>query len=602
MKIKAAFLGLLLSAGAAYAQTPGPFLPGQPLGAGQLNTVFAGKLDFPCAQFSKTSTTVGCVPGSNNLPNIYFLRADGTWQVPAGGGGSTLPGGLNLQVQYNVGGTTFGGYTNAQLTALIQSFSSTLSGAVPPSGGGTTNFLRADGAWAVPPGSGGGAVSSVFTRTGAVVAQANDYDFNQIGPGKLALGQITSIAADNLLGNPSGAATSPTVVPLVNCAGGATALNYSFATHLFSCNSISGGAATSVTVGTTTVGAGTSPRVLYDNAGVLGELTDIQLTARMNAFTTALSGAAPASGGGTTNFLRADGTWTVPAGVTPGGASGNVQTNNGAGGFGGLTDIQLTARIQAFTSALSGAVPASGGAATNFLNGAGGWTVPANALPGGATNTIQYNLGGGTFGGFTMSQDCTITVATGVIVCTKTNNVAFAASATTDTTNANNITSGILGSARGGAGTINGALKGNGAGVVSQAACADLSNAAASCSTDATNANNIGSGTLNQARLPATSTQTIASGAAALMSGSAIASASCATVITATATGVATTDVVTASFNGDPTAVTGYVPLTTGMLTIIPYPTLNNVNFKVCNNTSASITPGAITLNWRVVR
>ena len=72
--------------------------------------------------------------------------------------------------------------------------------------------------------------------------------------------------------------------------------------------------------------------------------------------------------------------------------------------------------------------------------------------------------------------------------------------------------------------------------------------------------------------------------------------------MTVAAAGVATTDVVSASFNGDPTAVTGYVPLTSGMLTIIGYPTSGNVNFKVCNNTSASITPGAITLNFRVDR
>jgi len=93
----------------------------------------------------------------------------------------------------------------------------------------------------------------------------------------------------------------------------------------------------------------------------------------------------------------------------------------------------------------------------------------------------------------------------------------------------------------------------------------------------------------------------IASGTAALGT-SAIASGACATVVTATATGTATTDVVTASFNGDPTAVTGYIPATAGMLTIIAYPTADTFNAKVCNNTSASITPGAITLNWRVVR
>lgn len=94
---------------------------------------------------------------------------------------------------------------------------------------------------------------------------------------------------------------------------------------------------------------------------------------------------------------------------------------------------------------------------------------------------------------------------------------------------------------------------------------------------------------------------TVASGTSALGT-SAISSAACATAVTTSATGTATTDVIWWGFNGDPTAVTGYVPLTSGMLTIIAYPSANNVNFKVCNNTSSSITPGAITLNWRVVR
>ena len=93
----------------------------------------------------------------------------------------------------------------------------------------------------------------------------------------------------------------------------------------------------------------------------------------------------------------------------------------------------------------------------------------------------------------------------------------------------------------------------------------------------------------------------VAKGTLALAT-SAISSAACTSAQTFTATGVVTTDIVLASFNGDPTAVTGYVPLTTGMLTIIVYPTADTINVKVCNNTGSSITPGAITLNLSAVR
>jgi hypothetical protein len=108
---------------------------------------------------------------------------------------------------------------------------------------------------------------------------------------------------------------------------------------------------------------------------------------------------------------------------------------------------------------------------------------------------------------------------------------------------------------------------------------------------------------VNGTSIPAggTLTQTIGSGVTALGTGS-ISSATCASVVAVAASGVTTTDVVGWSFNVDPTAMVGYQPSTSGMLTIISYPTSGNANFKVCNNTSASITPGAVSLNWRVTR
>ena len=71
-------------------------------------------------------------------------------------------------------------------------------------------------------------------------------------------------------------------------------------------------------------------------------------TALLNTFTSVLKGLAPASGGGTANFLRADGTWAAAAG----GALPPWTAYVAALGDGiGVTDFEATVTASGVTSA-----------------------------------------------------------------------------------------------------------------------------------------------------------------------------------------------------------------------------------------------------------
>ncbi len=86
--------------------------------------------------------------------------------------------------------------------------------------------------------------------------------------------------------------------------------------------------------------------------------------------TTSAHGLLPKLGGGSTNFLRADGTWSAPSAGSPGGSSGQVQYNN-AGAFGGFAGhtVSTSSPNNVFTAQAANHVPVvTKGAASHSAN------------------------------------------------------------------------------------------------------------------------------------------------------------------------------------------------------------------------------------------
>lgn len=160
---------------------------------------------------------------------------------------------------------------------------------------------------------------------------------------------------------------------------------------------------------------------------LLGRITgnDVDLL-----FSSTQQGEVPASGGGATKFLRADGTWSVPVSGVSDGDKGEITVSSGGntwtidndtivtakignnqvtlgkladiasskilgritGGSGDpeeLSGTQVTTLLDIFTSVLKGLVPASGGGSSNFLRADAGWNIP----PGIHTGNSQYGFG-----------------------------------------------------------------------------------------------------------------------------------------------------------------------------------------------------------------
>lgn len=148
--------------------------------------------------------------------------------------------------------------------------------------------------------------------------------------------------------------------------------------------------------------------------GNVEDLTATQATALLNVFSSTLKGLAPASGGGTTNFLRADGTWAAPTAsafpagtrmlfhqtAAPTGWTKDTTINDkalrvvsGTVGSGGTT---------AFSTVFASRTPAGTVGNTTSTGTVGGTTLTTATMPA-HTHDVQYTFGVGTTTGIQRS-------------------------------------------------------------------------------------------------------------------------------------------------------------------------------------------------------
>ena len=204
-------------------------------------------------------------------------------------------------------------------------FTSVANGLAPASGGGTVNYLRADGTWATPPGTGGVTFANPTALVGSTAvngvattvmrsdaAPAIDLTANYTYTGAWTFSRASTTSALNIYANATtwqcalgfaGAAEFK-----MDIASSATGLGVY----------VTGTKYLAVTAGNVDVPAGTLTvaSTSVRDGGILTSGT--VAAARLPTFGTAAAGIVPASGGGTTNFLRADGTWAAAGGGTAG--------------------------------------------------------------------------------------------------------------------------------------------------------------------------------------------------------------------------------------------------------------------------------------------
>ena len=244
--------------------------------------------------------------------------------------------------------------------------------------------------------------------TGAIIAAQ---DSNVTALGSFTLAQLNTALSDADVATGGGTATGANTGDQISVSGNAGTATALATSRNFS---LSGGGITAAAVGFTgaanvvlsaSVDAGhvTLARMADIAAarfigrttagtGAPEALTGTQATALLDVFTAGLKGLAPASGGGTANFLRADGAWAAPGGGgSAAGNSGELQYNNG-GTFAGAANVEVDGGNLKLVSTTDPAAPTAG--ITLYSKSIAGRHLPKIIGPSGIDTVLQVGLHG----------------------------------------------------------------------------------------------------------------------------------------------------------------------------------------------------------------
>ena len=305
-----------------------------------IQTQLNNKASSSHAHSTATTSAAGFLPtlggGTTN-----FLRADGTWAKPPDTN------------------TTYSNMSGATTSAAGK------AGLVPaPSAGAATRYLRSDGTWSIPPDT-NTTYSAATTSAAGLMSAADKVKLNGIATGA-QVNTITGIKGNaestyrtgnvNLTPSEIGAAASSHTHTIANVTNLQAELNSKAETL-----SDLGVTATAADINKLDGVTATTAELNYVDGVTSSIQTQLNNKASSShahsTATTSAAGFLPTLGGGTTNFLRADGTWAKPP-----------DTNTTYSNMSGAT-----------TSAAgkAGLVPApSAGAATRYLRSDGTWSIP----------------------------------------------------------------------------------------------------------------------------------------------------------------------------------------------------------------------------------